>query len=294
MRIIALATCHNRRQLTLKALDAIRRQILPSGAKVQICLVDDGSTDGTGEAVRASFPEVVVLHGSGDLFWAGGMRLGWEKYVSSQQADYLLVFNDDIEVSSRALETLLQAAAELESKGRFAYAVAGALIHPETGEPSYGGVVRSSWWHPLRFAKLAPSEAIQRCDTVNMNFTLISRGALQLIGFLSPEFVHGGADYDFGLRLRASGGCVVLAPGSVGTCHTNPLSGKSLAPDLSFSERWQRLTGIKEQAPRIRAVYYRRHAGWLWPCFWILPYVRACVGSAAGFMTKAVRGLRVG
>ena len=75
MKVIALATCHNRREKTLRALASLREQVLPDGTALQVCLVDDGSTDGTGAAVAEQFPEVKLLQGDGQLFWAGGMRL---------------------------------------------------------------------------------------------------------------------------------------------------------------------------------------------------------------------------
>ena len=279
MKIFALATCHNRRALTLRALDSLCRQSLPDGSELRICLVDDGSSDGTADAVRTEFAQVTLIEGKGDLFWAGGMRFGWEQFVRHQAFDYLLVFNDDVDLYPDALETVIAAARSLESEGCTAFAVAGALKNPETGALAYGGVVRENWWHPLRFAKIPPADSMQKCDTVNMNFTLISRAALDLIGFLSPEFVHKTADYDFGLRLCKAGGRVVLAPGYVGNCATNSEKGSVNEPGISVRQRWHRLTGVKGQPARMRAIYCRRHGGVLWPVYWVIPYIRVIFGS---------------
>lgn len=287
MKIFALTTCHNRRELTLRALDALLRQTLPTDTELHVCLVDDGSSDGTGRAVRSNFPSVDVLYGSGDLYWAGGMRFGWETCIANLEFDYLLVFNDDIAIHSDALLTLLDAAKDVERTGWTAYAVTGALADPETGETAYGGVIRSSWWHPLRFAKMDPTAAIQDCDTMNMNFALISRIALETIGFLESKFAHGKADYDFGLRLRGCGGRVVLAPGYVGHCQPRLRSELSIQPGLSFPERWRRLTDIKEQSPKERALYFRRHGGVLWALFWAMPYIRACAESGVALFRRS-------
>ena len=100
-----------------------------------------------------------------------------------------------------------------------------------------------------------------------------------MIGFLSPEFVHKTADYDYGLRLGKAGGRVVLAPGYMGTCDTNPASGTVNEAGISVAERWRRLNSIKGQPARIRAVYCRRHGGLLWPLYWVMPYLRICFGS---------------
>ena len=294
MKIIGLTTCHNRRLLTLRALQAMQCQALLPGYSLQVCLVDDASSDGTGSAVRTTFPSVVVLDGPGNLYWAGGMRFGWRNYVIDQDPDYLLAFNDDVVPSKSALATLLTAAGQVEAEGCAAYAVSGGFVDPETGKVSYGGAMRNCWWHPLRFAAITPTDKIEECDTLNMNLALISRAALRLVGFLASDFTHGMADYDFGLRLRAAGGRVVLAPGYSGECTTNLLKRRSEQAGLPLRERWRRLTGVKEQPPAERAAFYRRHGGWLWPLYFALPYVRVWFESAARFLNKCLIPRRAG
>jgi GT2 family glycosyltransferase len=274
MKIIALATCHNRCKLTLRSIKSILEQSLPSECSLEICLVDDGSIDGTGDAIRKTFPNVKILEGDGNLYWAGGMCFGWDNYVQNQDMDYLLVFNDDIELFPNSIIKLLEAAVEVTASGTDAYAISGAFRVPGSAQIAYGGVVRDSWWHRLRFKKIRPVGFIQDCDTLNMNLALISSQALNKVGFFSRDFTHAGADFDFGLRLRQAGGRVILAKDYMGECNINSTRGTSAELGISFKERWHRLTSIKEQPFRQRALYYRRHGGLLWPLLWVLPYLR--------------------
>jgi GT2 family glycosyltransferase len=274
MKIIALATCHNRCKLTLRSIKSILEQSLPPECSLEICLVDDGSIDGTGDVIRQTFPDVKILEGDGDLYWAGGMCFGWDNYVQDQDMDYLLVFNDDVELFPNSIMKILEAAVEVTASGANAYAISGAFRVPGSAQITYGGVVRNSWWHPLRFEKIRPAGFIQDCDTLNMNLALISNQALNKIGFLSRDFIHAKADFDFGLRLRQAGGRVVLAQDYMGECATNSTKGTSAEPGISFKKRWNRLISIKEQPPRQRALYYKKHAGLLWPLLWVLPYIR--------------------
>ncbi|MBL1259524.1 MAG: glycosyltransferase family 2 protein [Thiotrichaceae bacterium] len=277
MKIIALATSYNRKDITLRALESLHRQSLPPDFEMSICIVDDGSTDGTGEAVRSIYPKVILLEGGGELFWAGGMRFGWDHYVKHQEFDYLLVFNDDIELYPEAITKLLAVGDIMDKGGCRSYAVTGALVDPCTMEVAYGGVVRDSTWHPLRVKMITPSDRIQECDTLNMNCALISREAFALTGFLSSAFRHKRADFDFGLRLKRAGGKIVLASGYVGQCFRNDVTGSSKEPGISPVERWQRLIGVKEEPFQERAIYCREHSDWRWPIFWSTPYLRVWI-----------------
>ncbi len=49
-----------------------------AGLELSVYLVDDGSSDGTGDAVRQAYPSVSVIRGDGTLFWNRGMRKAWE------------------------------------------------------------------------------------------------------------------------------------------------------------------------------------------------------------------------
>ena len=273
-RIIALVTCHNRKELTLSALDSLFYQKLPQNYQIDVCLVDDASTDGTADAVQSKFSDVTVLKGDGNLFWAGGMRFGWQDWVSQQFFDYLLVFNDDIKLYANAVDELLNVDRSVRANGDNLFCVVGAFVNPKTGATAYSGVVRSSIWHPGRFQQVVPTDAIQDCDSLNMNFALISKDVLEQIGFLSEGFTHAKADFDFGLRLRAAGGRVILAPQHLGEAYRNPLQQTVEAPDLSFKEKWQRLIGLKGEPLWERALFYRRHGGFLWVFYWLLPYGR--------------------
>ena len=75
--ITVIFTCFNRREKTLQCIKS-----LSGGNKdiaFQYVIVDDNSTDGTYEALedlKRSGMTIDVLRGTGNLFWAGGMRKG--------------------------------------------------------------------------------------------------------------------------------------------------------------------------------------------------------------------------
>lgn len=270
MRILTLSTCHNRRAQTVSALRDLNLQLLPQSAILDHFLVDDGSTDGTEKAIRAEFPDVKVLRGTGELYWAGGMRFGWERAIKDREFDYLFVYNDDARLEPDALACLLDAAQSTQAP----CVVAGSFQDAEGRRTTYGGRRRSSRWHPLKFGELVePNDAVQQADTLNMNGALISRSALDAVGFLSDYFVHSGADFEFGLKLRKAGGEVLVAPRHIGRCEFNPRSEVMPQDALTLTEGWRRLFDPKREPFRQRLAYYRNHAGWLWPVRLVMPYL---------------------
>jgi GT2 family glycosyltransferase len=188
MNIVALTTCHNRRDLTLASLGDLHTQDLPADVSLSITIVDDGSTDGTTEAVRTAYPDVEIIKGSGSLYWAGGMRLGWEKSVQNQEFDALFVFNDDIRLNRNALRELIDTNRYVRKHYGPLNVISGAFTDLNGEVNTYGGFRRSSIWHPLRFEIVSPTGMPCQVDTLNMNCALITSEALHEVGFLSWYF----------------------------------------------------------------------------------------------------------
>lgn len=271
--IPSLATCHNRKTYTLAALGSLSRQTGLSNIDLDHFLVDDASSDGTTELVKQKFPEVLIIPGTGHLYWAGGMRLGWNCIVNARAFDYLFVYNDDTCFCPDALSHLLDVARGWKDQ-RQPIAVVGTVVDPSTRLPAYGGRLRSSRWHPLKFSHLIkPNGEVQHADVFNMNAALISRSAIDRIGFLAPYFVHSGADYEFGLRLRKAGGVILVAPNVVGTCCQNPISDSNQPLPRTLIGRWQYLLDPKREPPRQRWEMYRRHGGAFWLLLFLIPYI---------------------
>lgn len=83
---------HNRKDVTLNCLNNLKE----SGdlEPYHLIVVDDGSTDGTTEAIQNLYPEVIILSGDGNLWWTGAIKKG-TNYAISRGAKYLIWLNDD-------------------------------------------------------------------------------------------------------------------------------------------------------------------------------------------------------
>ena len=269
MNVTAILTCHNRRDETLRCLASYFAQIHKAGTRLRAVLVDDGSTDGTAEAVLRSFPNVEVVTGDGTLYWAAAMALA-ERIASRQDPDYLLWLNDDVVLDPKALKTLTGTA---EAEARPCIAV-GALRDPDAGTLTYSGIRRRGR-HPLRVDRVPPGEQPVAVETFNGNVVLVPRDVRSEIGPLDGAFVHGAADFDFGLRATKAGVVNLVAPGTVGTCSRNTTARPWHDGSAPRRERLRLLLGPKGLPPRARGRFLRRHGGAAWPVFWLVSYVRA-------------------
>ena len=83
---------HNRKATTLNCLSHLKNN--GDLDNYQVVIVDDGSTDGTAEAIKATYLDITVLPGDGDLWWTGGIALGME-YAHAQGAKFIIWLNDD-------------------------------------------------------------------------------------------------------------------------------------------------------------------------------------------------------
>src|ERR1700759_4905951 len=108
LKIAVLLACFNRKQKTLAFFDSLVNQHSFEKLSVDIFLLDDGSTDGTADAVKEKYPFVNVLTGTGNLFWAGGMRTIWKYAIAQKDYDLFCLFNDDVALFDNAFESLVK------------------------------------------------------------------------------------------------------------------------------------------------------------------------------------------
>ena len=277
LRLAALLTCHNRRDRTLGCLTSLYAQVDPNMFTLDVFLVDAGSSDGTREAVRERFPQVTLVERGTDLYWNGGMRVALG-HAYETDPDLYLWLNDDVQLDDDALVRLLACHRELEADRAAPAIVVGSTRDPVSGAHTYGGVVRTDRWRPMRYDLVPPADGPKQVETMNGNCVLVPREVVARIGNLAREFTHGMGDYDYGHRAERAGCEVWIAPGTIGTCARNPTAERA----GSFAEQRNRLTNPTGGLPPAEwFTYVRRWAGPLWPAYAVSPYVRRVTQWAA-------------
>ncbi len=201
--VAALVLSYNGREVTLEALASLTRLAY---ASYRVVVVDNGSTDGTAEAVRAAFPSVEVLRVELNRGPAAGAAAGMQAAMEAGY-EYLLVLNNDIEVDPALLAEMVTVAEREATIG---------IVGPK----SYYFWQRETIWSAggwLRFAEAITRERgegevdrgqydrDEEVPYVNGCAMLIKRRVVEAVGLWDPLFQLCFEDADFCLRARGAG-----------------------------------------------------------------------------------------
>lgn len=275
MRIAVLMTSHNRREKTLSCLNVLFSAVMPVGALLHVILVDDGSNDGTSDAVHSLCPSVEILLGDGSLFWNRGMHWAFA-HAMKRDFDFYLWLNDDTILDSDALIKLADTYKDLSAVHGEKIVVVGST-RDEEGRLSYGGSVAQGKFRRFQYRKVWDSTRPSECEVMNGNCVLIPRRVAETIGNLDPVFEHAMGDTDYALRVRRAGGRVFVAPGFVGVCSNNPVTQTFMDKQISLAARFKHITSRKGLPIKSWFCFTRRHGGVLWPLYFAWPYFKTLV-----------------
>jgi GT2 family glycosyltransferase len=262
--------------MTLRCLAGLMVAALPPGTNLAVYLVDDGSTDGTGDAVAQDFPQVHLLRGDGSLYWGGGMRMAFAAAMKDGH-DFYLWLNDDVELFPQAIGKMIEAHQSKSHHGEEPVIIVGACCDSHTKRTTYGGRVHCGW-HPLNFELVEPDpEQPVPCETMNGNVVLISHTAAKRTGNLDPRFTQNIGDIDYGLRAGRSGVKLWIAPGYVASCEANIAIPVPYRADRPLLTRLKAVNSPLGRPVREWMLYGWRHGGILgllaslagyWRVFW--------------------------
>ena len=96
--VYILLPVHNRKKITLDFIKSLNKQTYK---KIFLILIDDGSTDGTADAVIDQYKNTHVIYGNGNLWWAGSLQKGYEYLINNRDVaddDFVLIINDDTKI----------------------------------------------------------------------------------------------------------------------------------------------------------------------------------------------------
>lgn len=188
---------------TLRCLESLSG-IRGDGSRLQVVVVDDGSTDGTAGAVQTRYPGVALLKGTGDLWWPGAINMG-VRHSLREGADYILFLNDDTIHEPMFLERLFATA-----EGCPRSVVGALLLQLENPERTFQCPLLQ-WglrgWDVLPNQPLSTvPKAPWSVDFLPGNCVLYPRQVFEEVGLVDARgFPHYGADAEMSVRARKAG-----------------------------------------------------------------------------------------
>jgi GT2 family glycosyltransferase len=251
--IAVLMACFNRKEKTINCLRALSKQQLDKNYILQVYLLNDGSTDGTGEAVKKEFPSVKIINGDGSLYWNRGMHTAW-KVAAIENYDYYLWLNDDTNLYPYAVKEMLSAALLKESKA----IICGCTESPKIkGQLTYGGGKHRGKVYISNY----PYGIVAPCDIINGNCVLVPKYVFEKVGNLDWTFSHSIGDNDYSLRSKKKGISSFTAAQFIGTCAKHDSLPKWCLPQIPIKDRIKNLYSPLGNPPKQYFIFERRHFG---------------------------------
>lgn len=214
---VALVTpVFNRRDLTLQCLRSLAR-IDRDGLALRIFVVDDGSSDGTSEAIREQFPEVILVQGTGDLWYTEGSNRGI-RAAMEWEPEYVLLFNDDTVFDSKFLQNMVGTADKHERT------VVGALLlnwdnpHRVYQVSPVWNMWQGGWRHWLNQTVWSVPDRPWEVDIIVGNCVLFPAQAIRECGVMNSDLFPHFGDAEYTPRLKSHGWKLLVEPQARAFC----------------------------------------------------------------------------
>lgn len=216
-KVSIVITSFNRKKSVLRLLECVYRHV--ADPDKEIILVDNASTDGTVEALKRKYPQVILLENKENKKAVParnqGFKLSKAKYILSIDSDN--TFKEDI------VSTLTK---EMEKDKRIGMIGPLMLYYKHPKRVFYAG------------AKISPLTSITRYKTTKKDFVgqfkeneetghvpncfMFRRKVLREAGYMDEDYLMSYGESDFAEKIRRAGYKIVFTPKTI-VYHDVPL-----------------------------------------------------------------------
>jgi GT2 family glycosyltransferase len=263
-RVAVVILTYNQRDMTLRCLDSLQKE---EDLPFDILLWDNGSADGTAEAVAAAFPGVMLHESVENLGVAGGRNAAARLAFEKLDPNYLLFLDNDMVVEPGFVKALL---VPLRADDHVGQTQAKLRFVNDPERLNDGGGCDISFilgrTRPVGFGEVDRGQYDQRRPCVACGGAMMVRTELfrRLGGFDTIFNPFGPEDLDFSLRLAGAGYQALFVPDAVAyheVSHTFGAEYDAIYARLKI-RHW--LLFMKRHAPRWKvAVFFTLTAPWL-------------------------------
>ncbi len=282
------------RQCLASVVIQVRDNLAAGGWRLatECIVVDNASSDGTDEMLRAEFPDVRVIANSENV----GFARGNNQALAVAQGRYLFLLNPDTELRPGALQTLIDYGDAQPRAG-----IIGPQLFYGDGAPqssrrrfptlatAFLESTKLQEWFPrnrvlTRYYMLdTPDDATQEVDWINGSAMFVRREVYDQIGGLDESFFMYSEELDWCYRAKQAGWRIVYLP----TAQVTHYEGKS-------SEQVIAARDIRFHSSKIR--FFRKYRGAFVAgtlrAFLLLMFAYQIAEESAKWLVGHKRGLR--
>lgn len=208
-KVCIIVLTWNQRELILDCLASLRHLDYPN---YSVIVVDNGSSDQTANAIRASFPDATVIENSENLGFAEGNNVGI-RCALERGVEYIMLLNDDTLVDAPMLTELI-AAAEADS----GIGLVGPVIYYQNQPAVIWSAGNRIDWRTGALERVHADERIDSdlepfvADYLTGCALCVKSTAIKEIGIIDPRYFIYYEETDWCMRARAAGYQAVVVP----------------------------------------------------------------------------------
>lgn len=264
MRFSILIPIYNRLEITKRGLsllyDALDHYRLNGNNRHEfdVVVIDDGSTDGSSAWIAGHYKEIHLLAGDGNLWWSGATNKGAVFSIEKLNADYLLLWNDDIAPDK---DYFLKVEEVFDQYVPADTVIGSRILSKLTGKTwSIGGFFNRRWGRYGMYNEVDdPTSLFFECDWLPGMGTFVPTSIIRSSNLYWDDrrFPQYHGDSDFTLRCKENGYAVQ-------TCLSLIIYNESDNAVKPGKDNWKTLwTGLVSMRSnynfRKRLIFYRLH-----------------------------------
>lgn len=226
MREIAIVILNwNGKRDTLECLKSVEElQII--NYKLQILVIDNGSTDDSVKVIKKKYPKVEVIETGENLGFAAGNNVGIKKAIDAG-ADFVLTLNNDTIVDKNLLVHLVEAADNNKDagilspmiyfypgfeyhKGKYSEREKGRVVWYAGGVIDWDNVLASNYG--VDDTDIGQYEKVHEIDFATGACMLIRREIIEKVGLFDEKYYLYLEDADLSQRVQNFGRKIVFVP----------------------------------------------------------------------------------
>ncbi len=258
----------------LLTAECIRSLLTLDYSNYRIVVVDNGSTDGTVEKLLIEFGvQIEIIANPTNLGFTGGNNVGI-RFALTQDADYVMLLNNDTIVEDRYLLYKLVEVAESETS--IGMVCPSIFYYEVPTKVWYAGSELSLWRGWKHYYQVPSNKTPVDTGYASGCCVLVSAPLLTQIGLLNEAYFFSVEDLEWSLRAKRAGWRIVYVP-DASVLHKDSVSSKDQAgkgvysPTRVYYEHRNAIWMIREYANPVQKCF-------IWPIRFVRQWIYKLLG----------------